>query len=63
VVNARGFVRMGFHVPDVEMVADVVGRATGDRPRVLASPRQGVRIVRIRDPDGNIIQLVSRLTP
>lgn len=61
VVRARGFFKVGFHVPDVEVVADVVGRETGERPRVLDFARHGVRIVQIRDPDGNIIQLFSRL--
>jgi catechol 2,3-dioxygenase-like lactoylglutathione lyase family enzyme len=59
--GAGGFAKVGFYVPDVEVVADVVGRATGDRPRVLAFAQQGVRIVQIRDPDGNMIQLLSRL--
>jgi len=61
VARGRGFFKVGFHVPDVEAVADVVGRATGDRPRVLEFARYGVRIVQIRDPDGHIIQLFSRL--
>ena len=57
----RGFFKVGFHVPDVALVADAVGRATGERPRVLDFPRQGIRIVQIRDPDGNTLQLLSRL--
>jgi catechol 2,3-dioxygenase-like lactoylglutathione lyase family enzyme len=59
--DARGFTKVGFHVPDVEAVADAVGRATGERPRVLEFARHGVRIVQIRDPDGHTIQLFSRL--
>jgi len=59
--RARGFVKVGFHVPDVEAIADVVGRTTGERPRVLEFARHGVRSIQIRDPDGNIIQLFSRL--
>jgi catechol 2,3-dioxygenase-like lactoylglutathione lyase family enzyme len=58
-----GFVKVGFNVPDVGAVADGVGRATGTRPRVLDFPRQGVRIVQLFDPDGNTIQLSSRLSP
>ncbi len=60
VTRARGFFKVGFHVPDIEAVADAVGRTTGERPRVLDFPRHGVRVVQIRDPDGNIIQLFSR---
>ncbi len=59
--DARGFTKVGFHVPDVAVVADSIGRATGDRPRVIDSQRHGIRIVQIRDPDGNIIQLHSSL--
>ena len=58
---ARGFRKVGFQVPDVEAVADRVARATGERPRVLDFPRFGLRIIQIRDPDGNIIQLSSSL--
>lgn len=58
---ARGFGKVGFFVPDVEAVADRVARATGERPRVLDFEEFSVRIVQIRDPDGNIIQLFSRL--
>jgi catechol 2,3-dioxygenase-like lactoylglutathione lyase family enzyme len=61
VPKARGLAKVGFYVPDVEVVADVVGRETGERPRVIDFARHGVRIVQIRDPDGNIIQLFSRL--
>ncbi|HUE87879.1 MAG TPA: VOC family protein [Vicinamibacterales bacterium] len=57
----RGLFKVGFHVPDVEVVADAVGRDTGERPRVLDFARHGVRVVQIRDPDGNMIQLFSRL--
>lgn len=61
--RARGFRKVGFRVPDVETVADRVARATGDRPRVLDFPRLKLRIIQIRDPDGNIIQLSSLLEP
>lgn len=61
VANARGIAKVGFHVPDVDVVADAVGQATGERPRVLEFERHGVRIMQIRDPDGNTIQLFSRL--
>lgn len=58
--RARGFRKVGFQVPDVE-VADRVSAATGERPRVLDFERFGLRIIQIRDPDGNIIQLSSPL--
>ena len=41
-VTARGFSKVGFQVPDVEAVAALVGRATGERPRVLEFARHGV---------------------
>ncbi|MFW6201914.1 MAG: VOC family protein [Gemmatimonadota bacterium] len=59
--RARGFRKVGFQVPDIEAVADRVARATGERPRVRDFPRFGLRIIQIRDPDGNIIQLSSPL--
>ncbi len=59
--RARGFRKVGFYVPDVEEVADRVARATGERPRVIDFEPFGQRIVQIRDPDGNIIQLFSPL--
>lgn len=61
IARAKGFFQVGFHVPDVDVVADLVGRATGERPRVLDVARQGVRLMQSMDPDGNIIQLFSRL--
>lgn len=59
VVSGRGFAKVGFQVPDVDAVAALVGRATGERPRVLEFLQHGVRLIQIRDPDGNIIQLTS----
>jgi predicted enzyme related to lactoylglutathione lyase len=47
----------------VRVVAAAVGRATGTAPRVLDFAPQGVRIVQLRDPDGNVIQLFSPLEP
>lgn len=61
VERARGFSKVGFQVPDVETVADRVARATGERPRVLDFERFGLRIIQVRDPDGNIIQLSAPL--
>jgi len=59
--RARGFFKVGFRVRDVELVADRVEQATHERPRVVDDPDHGMRIVQLRDPDGNIIQLTSRL--
>lgn len=61
VERARGFFKVGFRVPDVEQVADRIGTATGERPRVLRFEEHGVRIIQFRDPDGNTIQLSSAL--
>jgi predicted enzyme related to lactoylglutathione lyase len=59
--RARGFFKVGFQVPDVRVVADRVASSVGERPRVLELARFAIRIVQIRDPDGNIIQLSSPL--
>ena len=59
--RALGFFKVGFGVPDVELVADRVAQATKERPRVVDDAAHGVRIVQLRDPDGNIIQLSSPL--
>lgn len=56
-----GVRKVGFHVPDVRVVADRIEREGGERPRVLDFPDFGVRIVQVRDPDGTIIQLSSDL--
>lgn len=61
VERPRGFFKVGFEVPDVEVVADRVATATGQRPEVLDFERFGVRIIQLRDPDDNIIQLSSPL--
>ena len=63
VARPRGFFKVGFHVPDVDVVADAVRRTSGERPRVIDVPGQGLRMVQVRDPDGNIIQLFSRGRP
>ena len=55
----RGFAKVGFHVADVAAVAAAVERATGTAPRVVTMQQHGIRILQLRDPDGNIIQLMS----
>lgn len=55
----RGFYKVGFFVSDVRIIADRIEAAGHERPRVLEFDRFGVRIVQLRDPDGNIVQLFS----
>jgi len=59
--DALGFAKVGFSVPDVQAVADRVARTTGEAPRVLDFEEFNQRLIQIRDPDGNIIQLTSVL--
>lgn len=61
VERARGFRKVGFGVSDVRTVADRVEAATGVRPRVSEFPRHGVRLIQLRDPEGNVVQLASPL--
>ena len=61
VERALGFRKVGFYVPDVEAVADRAQRATGDRPRIVDFESLGQRILQLHDPDGNVVQLMSRL--
>jgi catechol 2,3-dioxygenase-like lactoylglutathione lyase family enzyme len=58
-----GLYKVGFHVPDVRVVADRVAASGFERPRVLHFERFGVRIIQLHDPDGNTIQLFSPLDP
>jgi predicted enzyme related to lactoylglutathione lyase len=57
VERARGFRKVGFFVPDLKTVADRVEQATGERPRILDFERFHLRLLQLRDPDGNIIQV------
>lgn len=59
--RALGFFKVGFAVPDVDRVAARVESATGERPRVVESADFGLRILQLRDPEGNRIQLTSPL--
>lgn len=58
-VRAHGFRKVGFRVDDVKEIADRVERATGDRPRVVDFEPLRQRILQLRDPDGNVIQLFT----
>ena len=59
--RALGFRKVGFYVPDVEDVADRAERAAGERPRIVDFETLGQRILQLRDPDGNVVQLMSGL--
>jgi len=61
VERALGFRKVGFHVADVEKVADRIERASGERPPIVDFGELRQRILQIRDPDGNTIQLMSPL--
>lgn len=62
VERAQGFFKVGFQVPDVVLVADRVEEATGERPRIVEYAPHQIRILQLKDPDGNTIQLHSPLT-
>lgn len=59
--RALGFRKVGFYVPDVEDVAERIEQATGERPRIVEFEELNQRILQLRDPDGNTIQLLSPL--
>jgi predicted enzyme related to lactoylglutathione lyase len=57
----RGFAKTGVAVPDVSAVADRVEKATGTRPRVIDFAKHGIRLIQLRDPENNVVQLHSPL--
>ena len=59
--RALGFAKVGFGVPDVRVLAARLERESGLRPRVIEIERHGLRLVQLRDPEGNVLQLVSPL--
>jgi len=59
--RALGFRKIGFYVKDIEAVARRVERETGEKMQVLDFAELGQRILQLRDPDGNIVQLFSLL--
>ena len=63
VERAQGFFKVGFQVPDVERVADRVEQEVGERPRIIDDARHQVRILQLKDPAGNTIQLHAPLSP
>ena len=56
-----GIAKVGFDVADVEAVAALVLDLTGDELRVVDDTRHGQRLLQLRDPEGNVIQLSSPL--
>ena len=63
VERAQGFFKVGFQVPNVEAVADYVARVMGERPRIVDDIVLRIRILQLKDPAGNTIQLHSHLDP
>lgn len=61
VANARGFVKFGFLVADVDAVADRVVAMGAPRPQIGESSQHQVRLLQLRDPDGHIVQFMSPL--
>ncbi|NNF59009.1 MAG: VOC family protein [Rhodothermaceae bacterium] len=59
--RSLGIFKVGFWVPDVDAIADRVEAATGERPPALDVPAHTLRLIQLRDPDGNIIQLSEAL--
>ena len=59
--RALGFRKVGFAVDDVETLADHIEQATGERPRIVDFEPMAQRILQLRDPDGNTLQLFSTL--
>ncbi|NNF04961.1 MAG: VOC family protein [Rhodothermales bacterium] len=60
--RARGYFKVGFEVPDIDLVADRAGAATGERPRVIESPQHEIRFIQIRDPDDNVLQIFESMS-
>lgn len=59
--RALGFRKVGFYVPEVADVAERISEATGERPHIVDFEELNQRILQIKDPDGNTIQLLSPL--
>ena len=59
--RARGIAKFGFGVPDVHAVADRIEASGAERPRVVSFKKHNVDILQLKDPDGNIVQLTSKI--
>lgn len=62
VERGLGFVKVGFSVPDVDQIANRIQQFGNDRPRIVEFAELNQRILQIRDPDGNVIQLTSPIS-
>jgi|GEM_PF-947411 len=58
----QGFFKVGFHVPNVGEIADRIERKTSSRPGIVNDEKRGIRILQLKDPDNNTIQLQSPLS-
>ncbi len=58
-----GLFKTGFYVADVVAIADRIEAATGARPDIIEFDQLMQKILQIRDPEGNVIQLMSPLVP
>jgi predicted enzyme related to lactoylglutathione lyase len=47
-------------VDDVEAVVQRIAKDTGEQLRIIDFEELGQRIIQLRDPDGNVIQLFSQ---
>jgi len=61
VERAIGFRKVGFYVADVEAVAKRIAEETGEQPRIVDFEEMSQRILQLRDPEGNTVQLFSVL--
>ena len=59
--RVHGFRKVGFYVPDVGVVAERIAQATGQHPSIVEYEELNQKILQIRDPGGNVIQLMSVL--
>lgn len=59
--GGRGFFKVGFSVPDVVEIAERAVAASGEKLKIIDDERHKIRIVQLRDPDGNILQFASPL--
>ncbi|NNE69827.1 MAG: VOC family protein [Rhodothermales bacterium] len=58
-----GIAKVGFRVADIDSVADRVEAHTGERPRIVTFEPLSQRILQLRDPEGNVIQLIGSIDP
>ena len=57
--RVRGLSKVGFEVQDLEPIADRVAASGEERPRILDFDKHSLRLLQVRDPDGNVVQLFS----